>query len=112
MTQTTGDTYSFHLGRKPYLRASLLGYLLIGLSPKNYVSIYWMAGTGISCCAAALIGLVPEILIGWTVHLPHPALVLFATAAAICLSLAGLAVTLVAVSFIIIGLIGAISFTR
>src|SRR5947209_7410597 len=32
MTQTTGDTYSFHLGRKPYLRASLLGYLLIGLS--------------------------------------------------------------------------------
>ncbi len=192
MTQTTGDTYSFHLGRKPYLRASLLGYLLIGLSlllaassaflgvklwptythdftlylkwqdallsmlwfcsfmilvgtviaarflfalragyrdgililegdrtltvrdlsPKNYASIYWMAGTGVSCCAAALIGLVPEILIGWTVHLPHPALVLFATAAAICLSLAGLAVTLVAVSFIIIGLIGAISFTR
>lgn len=191
MTQTTGNSYSFHLGRKPYLRATLLGVLLIvlslllsatctflglklwpiythdftlylkwqdallsmlwfcsfmilvgtviairflfalragyrhgmlilrdrtltvrDLSPKNYASIYWMVGTGISCCAAALIGLVPEILTGWTVHLPHPALVLFATTAAICLSLAGLAVTLVAASFILIGLIGAISFTR
>lgn len=192
MKHITGDTYSFQLGRKPYLRANLLGVLLItlslllagasaflglklwpvythdftlylkwqdalvsllwfcpfmilvgtaiavrflfalragyrdgililqadrtltvrDLSPQNYASIYWMVGTGISCFLAALIGLVPEILIGWTIHLPHPALVLFATAAAICLSLAGLAVTLVALSFIVIGIIGAVSFTR
>jgi hypothetical protein len=82
------------------------------LSPKNLGSIYWVVGTAFSCFIAALVGLVPEILIGWTVHLPHPALVFLCTAAAIILSLAGLVVTVIASSFIVIGFIGSISFCR
>ena len=82
------------------------------LSPENYSSIYWAVGTALSCFIAALVGLLPEILIGWTLHLPHPALVILCTAAAIALSLAGLAITLVASSFIVIGWVGCVSFCR
>ena len=42
------------------------------LSSKNLSSIYWAIGTTLSCFIAALVGLIPEILIGWTIHLPHP----------------------------------------
>src|SRR5579884_2865587 len=139
MIQSAENTYRFHLGRKPYLRTSLLAWVLIvtflcalragyrsgmvilednssltarDLSPKNLASIYWMIGTALSCFLAALVGLVPEILIGWTIHLPHPALVFICTAVSIGLSLAGLAVTLVAGSFIVIGFIGSFSFGR
>jgi len=82
------------------------------LSPKNLASIYWLIGAALSCFFAALVGLFPEILIGWTVHLPHPALVFLGTAAAILLSLAGLAVTLVSATFIVIGFTGSFSFSR
>ena len=82
------------------------------LSPKNLSSIYWAVGTALACFIAALVGLIPEILIGWTLHLPHPALVVICTGVAIVLSLAGLAVTLVAASFVLIGWVGCISFGR
>jgi len=82
------------------------------LSPKNLSSIYWAIGTVLTCFIVALIGLVPEILIGWTLHLPYPALAVICTAAAIVLSLAGLVVTLVATSFVLIGWIGCISLGR
>src|SRR5439155_13846631 len=82
------------------------------LSSKNLSGIYWAIGTTLSCFIAALVGLIPEILIGWTLHLPHPALVVICTAAAIVLSLAGLAVTLVASSFVLICWVGCISFCR
>lgn len=82
------------------------------LSPKNLSSIYWAVGTVLTCFIAALVGLVPEILIGWTLHLPHPALVVIGTVAAIVLSLLGFAVTLVATSFVLIGWVGCISFGR
>src|SRR6266700_3865085 len=82
------------------------------LSPKNISSIYWAVGTTLSCFIAALVGLIPEILIGWTLHLQHPALVVICTAAAIVLSLAGVAVTLVASSFVLICWVGCISFCR
>jgi hypothetical protein len=82
------------------------------LSPKNLTSIYWAINTGFACFVAALVGLVPLILIGWTLHLPNPLLVVAATALAIVLSLAGLVVTVIATAFIIIGLIGSISFSR
>ncbi len=82
------------------------------LSPKNLSSIYWAIGTALACFIAALVGLIPEILIGWTLHLPNPALVVICTGAAIVLSLAGLAVTLVAASFVLIGWVGCFSFGR
>jgi len=80
------------------------------LSSKNLSSIYWAVGTALSCFIAALAGLIPEMLIGWTIHLPHPALVVVCTGIAILLSLAGLVVTLVAASFILIGWVGCVSF--
>lgn len=82
------------------------------LSPKNLASIYWAVGTVFACFIAALVGLIPEILIGWTLHLPHPALVILCTTAGVVLSLAGLAVTLVAASFVLFGWVGCISFGR
>jgi hypothetical protein len=82
------------------------------LSPKNLSSIYWAISTGFACFVAALVGLVPFILIGWTLHLPNPLLVVAGTGVAIVLSLAGLVVTLIATAFIIIGFIGSISFSR
>jgi len=82
------------------------------LSSKNLVSIYRAIGTILSCFIAALVGLVPVILLGWTIHLPHPALVVLCTSGAILLSLAGLVVTLVATAFIFIGWMGCISFCR
>ena len=82
------------------------------LSSKNLSGIYWAIGTTLSCFIAALVGLVPEILIGWTIHLPHPLLVVICTMAAILLSLAGLVVTLVATSFIFIAWMGCFSFCR
>lgn len=82
------------------------------LSSKNLSSIYWAVGTAFSCFIAALAGLIPGMLIGWTIHLPHPALVVICTGVAILLSLAGLVVTLVATSFILIGWVGCVSFCR
>jgi hypothetical protein len=82
------------------------------LSPKNLSSIYWVVGTALSCFIAALAGLIPEMLIGWTIHMPHPALVVICTGVAILLSLAGLVVTVVATSFILIGWVGCVSFCR
>jgi hypothetical protein len=82
------------------------------LSVKNISSIYRAMSAVLTCFIAALVGLIPEILLGWTLHLPHPALTVICTAAAIVLSLLGLAVTLVAISFGLIGWIGCISFGR
>ena len=82
------------------------------LSSKNLSGIYWAIGTTLSCFIVALVGLIPEILIGWTIHLPHPMLVVICTGVAILLSLAGLMVTLVATSFLLIGWIGCFSFCR
>jgi hypothetical protein len=82
------------------------------LSPKNLSSIYWAIGTTLSCFIAALAGMIPEMLIGWTIHLPQPALVVICTCVAILLSLAGLVVTLVATSFILIAWVGCVSLCR
>ena len=82
------------------------------LSSKNLAGIYWAIGTTLSCFIAALVGLIPEIFIGWTIHLPQPMLVVICTSIAILLSLAGLAVTLVATSFLFIGWIGSFSYCR
>ena len=87
-------------------------FVVRDLSSKNLSGIYWAIGTTLSCFIVALVGLIPEILVGWTLHLPHPMLVVIGTGAAILLSLAGLVVTLVATSFIFIGWIGCVSFCR
>ena len=82
------------------------------LSSENLASIFWLVSTELSCCIALLIGLIPEMLIGWTLHLSHAMLAVLATGVAILLSLAGLAIVLPAFSFIVIGLVGSVSFCR
>ncbi len=82
------------------------------LSSKNLASIYWAIGSTLSCFSAALIGLIPEILIGWTIHMPNLLLVVICTGIALLLSLVGFVVTLIAASFMFIGLMGCFSFGR
>ncbi len=87
-------------------------FIVRDLSSKNLAGIYWAFGTTLSCFIAALIGLIPEILIGLTIHMPNALLVVICTGVAILLSLAGFVVTLIATSFVCIGLIGCFSFCR
>lgn len=82
------------------------------LSAKNLASVFWMVGTAMACMGAAVVGLLPLSLPGWTLHLPHPALVVFATLAALALAIPGLILTAISGSFVIIGWVGGISFCR
>ncbi len=82
------------------------------LSAENMKSILWMMNSSFWCFVAVLIGLVPAIVVGWTLHMAHPLLAFVLTALAIVLFLAGLAVSVVGAVFIVIGLIGSISFGR
>lgn len=82
------------------------------LSPLNLSSIFWMMNSEFWCFVAVLVGLVPAILIGWTLSITHPLLMVIATGAAILLSLAGLVVSVVAFVFILIGCVGTVSFTK
>lgn len=82
------------------------------LSHENLMSIFWMINSAFWCFVAMLVGLVPIILLEWTMHLPNPALTVLATGLAVILSLGGFVVSLISAAFIIIGCIGAISFCR
>src|SRR5260370_9659073 len=106
--------YALHAGfyQGMFIQEGGCPLIVRDLSAKNLSSIYRTVGTAFSCFIAALAGLIPWMLIGWTIHLPHPALVVICTGVAILLSLAGLVVTLVATSFILIGLFGCVSFCR
>lgn len=80
------------------------------LSPKNLISIFWAVSTTFACFAVMLVGLAPAVLIGWTLHLSNPVLVVFSTIIAFLLSLAGLGLSLPFGAFFIIGLVGGFSF--
>ena len=82
------------------------------LSHENLSSIFWLVGTALSCFLAALAGLLPEMLLGWTLQLASPLWVVLGTVAMIILSIAGLAIALPTFSFVLIGLVGSISFGK
>ncbi|HEY0754361.1 MAG TPA: hypothetical protein VGD98_10395 [Ktedonobacteraceae bacterium] len=82
------------------------------LSPKNFAGIFWLACTTFACFVVMLIGLVPTVLIGWTLHLTNPVLLVFGTGVAFLLSLAGLVLAVPFGAFFLIGLMGGISFCR
>ena len=82
------------------------------LSHENLSSIFWLIGTALSCFLTALVGLIPEMLLGWTLHLSSPVLAVFATGLVFILGVAGLALTLPFLSFVVIGIAGSISFCR
>ena len=78
----------------------------------NLGSIFWVLNAAFWCFIAALVGLVPIILIEWTIRLSPFLLSLFATGLAIVLSLAGVVVSIVSISFIVIGVVGIFSFSN
>jgi hypothetical protein len=82
------------------------------LSHENLISIFWMVNSAFWCFVVVLVGLLPLVLIEWTLHLPSPVLAVLATGLAIVLSLAGLAISIISAAFIVIGCIGAASFCR
>lgn len=82
------------------------------LSPKNFTSIFWAVFTTFSCFLVMLVGLIPAVLIGWTIHFPHPVLLVLSTALALLLSLGGLILALPFGAFFIIGLVGGVSFCK
>jgi hypothetical protein len=105
-----------HASRKGYTQGMII---LIGntirvrdLSPENLKSIVGIMNSAFWCFIVALIGLTPAILIGWTLHLSPTPLLIITTAIAVILGLAGLIISIIALSFIIIGCIGTISFCR
>jgi hypothetical protein len=106
--------YALRCGYKCGMITLQNGTALTGrdLSPKNLISIFWAVATTFACFVVMLVGLAPAVLIGWTLHLTDPALLILATIAACVLSLGGLALSLPFGIFFLIGLICGISFCR
>ena len=77
------------------------------LSPENLISVFWMLHAAFWCFITVLVGLVPEVLIGLTLRLPTPQLVILATAVAVLLSIAGLVLSVTFTWFILLGIFGA-----
>jgi hypothetical protein len=86
--------------------------LVRDLSSENMKSIFWIMNSSFWCFVTALIGLVPAILVGWTQHIANPVIMVVTTGLAMLLSVAGIVVSIVALSFIVIGCVGCISFCR
>ena len=82
------------------------------LSPENLKHIFWIMNSKFWCFVAVLVGLLPAMLLGWTLHLSNIVLSVFTTSIVIVLSLTGLIASIIATSFIVIGCIGLISFCR
>lgn len=82
------------------------------LSPKNFHAVYSMVGSSFTCFLVTLVGLSPFILIGWTLHLSRFILIVVTTTAAIAISLAGLILSLIFATFLIIGVFGARALAR
>src|SRR5262249_17396452 len=80
------------------------------LSPENFKSIFWIMNSAFWCFIVVLIGLSPDIIPNWTLHLSSALLVIIGTSIVVLLSLIGLGISIVACVFIIIGCIGCISF--
>lgn len=82
------------------------------LSAKNLGSVFWLVGTALACMTAAVVGIVPISLLNWSLHVPHPALVVLSTCLVIVLAIAGLMLTAISGAFVVIGWVGSISFCR
>ncbi|MDQ6660281.1 MAG: hypothetical protein M3Z24_04865 [Chloroflexota bacterium] len=106
--------YALHLGYRREMIKVVDDHTLIvrDLSHKNLSSIFWLIGTTVSCFAAALIGLIPEMLLRWTLQLSPLLLSFVATVILIIIGVAGLVVTITAIGFVVIGWAGSISFSR
>jgi len=106
-----------------FLRAVRIGYIkgvfslvdttqiqVRDLSAENLASIFWILNASFWCFVTVLVGLVPTILIGWTLHITPVPLAFVATVLATLLSLAGFVLSVIFASFIVVGCFGAVSF--
>ncbi len=84
--------------------------LVRDLSAENLASIFWILNASFWCFVTVLVGLVPTILIGWTLHITPAPLAVVATGLAALLSLAGIVLSVVFASFIVVGCFGVVSF--
>jgi hypothetical protein len=82
------------------------------LSAQNLGSVFWMVGTVAACMTVAVVGLAPISLLNWTLHWPHPVLVVLGTGIVIALGIPGLVLTAMSGAFVVIGWAGGISFCR
>jgi hypothetical protein len=106
--------YALHIG---YSRGMLTlvkdKYLAVrDLSAENMVSGFWMMHAKFWCLVTVLVGLLPAMLLGWTVSIVNPILMVLATGGILLLGIAGLVLSITFGSFIIIGCLGAITFCR
>ncbi len=105
--------YALRAGyRKEMLVLSDSALTVRDLSHENLSSIFWLVGTALSCFLAALAALLPEMLLGWTLQLTAPLWSVLGTVVMIMLSIAGLAIAVPSFLFVIIGLVGSISFCK
>lgn len=106
--------HALHMGyRKEMLTLVDDSALIVrDLSPENLLSIFGLMTTALSCFAVLIVGLIPEILIGWTLQMPNVALAVFSTTVALLLGIGGLGLSLPAGSFIVIGIVGSFSYCR
>ncbi len=82
------------------------------LSHENFASIFWMLHAAFWCFIAGMVGLTPDMLLAWTLHLASPIWLVLLTALAVLLSLAGAVVAIIAASFIFVGCIGLFHICR
>jgi hypothetical protein len=88
-------------------------YLVVrDLSHENLTSGFWMIHAAFWCFVAVLVGLLPEMLLSWTLSISNPVLMVLVTGMAFLLGIAGLVVSVIFSSFIVVGFFGAISFYR
>lgn len=105
--------YALHAGyRKEMLVLSDSVLTVRDLSHENLSSIFWLVGTALSCFLVTLAALLPEMVLGWTLQLASPLWVVLGSVVMIILSIAGLAIALPSFSFVLIGLVGSISFCQ
>src|SRR5205814_4831793 len=73
--------YAVHAGSKQGMITLIDNYHLVArdLSSLNLASIFWMLHSTFWCFVALLLGLVPAILIGWTLHITNQGLMIFTT---------------------------------
>lgn len=79
------------------------------ISAENLASIFWILNASFWCFVIMLVGLVPVILIGWTLHTTPLLFAIVATGIATLLSLAGIVLTITLSIFVIVGGFGAVS---
>jgi len=79
------------------------------LSPENMKSIFWLMNGAFWSFVATLIGLVPAILVGWTLHITDPVLMIVTTGIAVLLSIAGLVLSIGATVVNIVGIFGGVT---